>query len=295
MQTQDALQPALRRPAAWLALPMSWLRPNGIQGGREAYQLRFLCGAVVLATAVSALAVAAAAAMGQWLGVAVSSGFLFLIVLQAAAVRFGAPIRVVAWTVIATVGLLLVVSAALPSTNASGQLYWFLLIPLAARAFSAPRHDSQEEPRSWRIEFLAGVAALAAVVVVIALRPASFDAAPIVSSGAHYALGIDVALFLLSALGLLYVHDLSVRETAAELRRLQELLAVCAWCRKISHAGEWIGVEEYLAQRQNVELTHGMCPACHQKHFPSAPHPAPSPSAGTGATPGDSPSGLRIR
>jgi hypothetical protein len=75
---------------------------------------------------------------------------------------------------------------------------------------------------------------------------------------------IDVALFLISALGLLYVHDLSVRETNAELRRLRALLSMCAWCRKIKNDGEWVGLEHYMAQRQDIALTHGMCPTCYE-------------------------------
>jgi hypothetical protein len=55
-----------------------------------------------------------------------------------------------------------------------------------------------------------------------------------------------------------------VRETAAELRRLQALLSVCAWCRKIRCDDEWVGLEQYMAQRQNIELTHGMCPSCYE-------------------------------
>ncbi|AMW03914.1 hypothetical protein [Gemmatimonas phototrophica] len=243
---------------------MAWLRPGGARDGGEAYQLRFLAGAITLATVVSALAVTAAAGAGQWHGVALTGGYLALILAQALAVRLGAPIRVVAFTIIATVGLLFAASALVPSENQAGQLYWFLLVPLAARAFAVPRHDTVAESQSWRTGFIAGGAALLAVVAIVAYLSTRSGISVNGSRPMSYGVGIDVALFLMSALGLLYVHDLSVRETTAELRRLQALLSMCAWCRKIKSDGEWVGLEQYMAQRKDISLTHGMCPTCYE-------------------------------
>jgi hypothetical protein len=264
MSSQQAWLVAVPQGARWLTRPMAWLRPGGAHDGGEAYQLRFLAGAITLATVVSVLAVAAAAAAGQWRGVALTGGYLSLILLQAFAVRLGAPIRVVAFTIIGTAGLLFAASALLPSGNQSGQLYWFLLVPLAARAFAVPRHDSATNAQSWRTGFIAGAAALLAVAAIIAYLSTRPGISANGSGAVTFGVGIDVALFLVSALGLLYVHDLSVRETTAELRRLQALLAVCAWCRKIKCDGEWVGVEQYMAQRKDIALTHGMCPACYE-------------------------------
>jgi hypothetical protein len=243
---------------------MAWLRPKGARDGGEAYQLRFLAGAIVLATAVAVLAVSAAAAAGQWLGVAVTGSFLALVLLQALAVRLGAPIRVVAFTVIATAGLLFAASALVPGDNQAGQLYWFLLVPLSVRAFSVPRHDAATPSQSWRSGFVAGGAAFLAVVAIISYLSTGPSAGVNGPRPLSFGVGIDVALFLISALGLLYVHDLSVRETNAELRRLRALLAMCSWCRKIKNDGEWVGLEQYMAQRQDIALTHGMCPTCYE-------------------------------
>ena len=271
------MEQLVKRPATapqaarWLERSMAWLRPGGTRGGREAYQLRFMSGAILLGVLVSSLALPAATAMGQWLSVGFLGTFLVALLLQAGAVRLGAPVGLVAWTVIATVGLFLVATALVPGAMQAHQLYWFLLIPLAARALAVPRHDDWARPRSWRTEFVAGAAALAAAVLVIACYAAGLNFGQPTSSTPAYALGIDFALFLVSALGLLYVDDLSVRETAAELRRLQELLSICAWCRKIQDGGEWVGLEQYVARRQNAELSHGMCPACYQRHFPREP------------------------
>lgn len=241
---------------------MSWLRPHGTRDGGEAYQLRFLAGAISLATVVSVLAVSVAFGAGEWRGVAVTSGYLTLILLQALAVRLGAPIQVIAFTMIGTVGLLFAVSALVPSSNQTGQLYWFLLIPLAVRAFTVPRHDAVAHSQSWRSGFIAGGAALLAVIAIVAYLSTGSIPTVAGSRSVPLGVGIDVALFLISALGLLYVHDLSVRETTAELRRLQALLSMCSWCRKIKSDGEWVGLEQYMTQRQDIALTHGMCPTC---------------------------------
>jgi hypothetical protein len=276
MASQNTGIASMPQGPRWLRRPMTWLRPEGTRDGGEAYQLRFLTGAIILASVVSVLAIVAAAMAGKWLGVAVTGGYLLLILAQALAVRAGAPIRVVAFTLIATVGLLFVASALVPGANQAGQLYWFLLVPLAVRAFAVPRHDATTAAQSWRSGFVAGGAALLAVVAVLAYLESSAGVGADGSRAVPFAVGIDVALFLLSALGLLYVHDLSVRETTAELRRLQALLSVCAWCRKIKYDEEWVGLEQYMAQRQNIELTHGMCPTCYEAQT-VAGRTAPSP------------------
>jgi hypothetical protein len=268
MLTHDGEVMAMFPASRWLERPMSWLRPEGPRGGREAYQLRFLTGAITLATVVSVLALGATAVLGKPKSMALIGGYLVLILLQAAAVRLGAAITTISWTVLTTVGLFLVACAIVPNSNPAGQLYWFLLIPLAARALDVQRHDAPPEQRSWRAELIAGAAALVALALVIAFHPPRPAVGAVNPNAMALSVGLDVALFLISALGLLYVHDLSVRETAAELRRLQQLLAICAWCRKINYSNEWVALEQYMALRQNVELTHGMCPTCCDRHFP---------------------------
>ena len=59
-----------------------------------------------------------------------------------------------------------------------------------------------------------------------------------------------------------------VRELEAALareRRLQELLPICAWCRKVRNdQNYWQAVEEYLSEHAAVRFTHGICPDCLQ-------------------------------
>jgi hypothetical protein len=50
-----------------------------------------------------------------------------------------------------------------------------------------------------------------------------------------------------------------------EVDRLQDLLPVCAWCRKVrDDHGLWQGVEGYL-QAKGAKLTHGICPRCQEE------------------------------
>jgi len=57
-----------------------------------------------------------------------------------------------------------------------------------------------------------------------------------------------------------------VRDLEAALareRRLQGLLPICAWCRKIRNdQNYWQRVEEYLSEHAAVRFSHSICPDC---------------------------------
>ncbi len=54
----------------------------------------------------------------------------------------------------------------------------------------------------------------------------------------------------------------ALEDALEEVGRLQDLLPVCAWCRKVrDDHGLWQGVEGYL-QSKGAKLTHGICPKC---------------------------------
>jgi len=45
--------------------------------------------------------------------------------------------------------------------------------------------------------------------------------------------------------------------------RLEGLLPICAWCKKIrDEPGYWREVEEFISAHANVSFTHGVCPRC---------------------------------
>ena len=71
----------------------------------------------------------------------------------------------------------------------------------------------------------------------------------------------------------LYKHELerelrAAKERAeaslAELRRLQKLIPICAYCRKVRTAdSDWQGLEHYITAHLDARFSHGICPSCY--------------------------------
>ena len=58
----------------------------------------------------------------------------------------------------------------------------------------------------------------------------------------------------------LHQANAELRAVLACMHRLQPMIKVCAWCRKIrTRAGEWVELQDFLA---HGEVTHGMCGGC---------------------------------
>ena len=58
------------------------------------------------------------------------------------------------------------------------------------------------------------------------------------------------------------------RRAEAEVQTLTGLLPICASCKKIREDGEWIQVDQYVAEHSEAEFTHGLCPPCVAKLYP---------------------------
>ena len=57
------------------------------------------------------------------------------------------------------------------------------------------------------------------------------------------------------------VGQLELRRALADLRLIEQMVALCAWCRSVRTAeGEWSPLADYVMR--TVKVTHGMCPAC---------------------------------
>jgi hypothetical protein len=60
-----------------------------------------------------------------------------------------------------------------------------------------------------------------------------------------------------------------LRSARSELKVLEGLLPICAWCKKIrDEKGDWNNVETYLADRSEVSFTHAICADCADEHRP---------------------------
>jgi hypothetical protein len=43
---------------------------------------------------------------------------------------------------------------------------------------------------------------------------------------------------------------------------LESLIVMCAWCRRVRSAGEWLRVEEFLERQHQSRTSHGICEGC---------------------------------
>ena len=53
-----------------------------------------------------------------------------------------------------------------------------------------------------------------------------------------------------------------LQKALREVKTLQGLLPVCAWCgRKIeTETGDWVSLESYIEEHTDAQFTHGICP-----------------------------------
>jgi hypothetical protein len=52
----------------------------------------------------------------------------------------------------------------------------------------------------------------------------------------------------------------------AQVKQLQGLLPICAWCKKIRDGEDyWHSVEDYISHRTDARFSHGVCPDCLSK------------------------------
>ncbi len=55
-----------------------------------------------------------------------------------------------------------------------------------------------------------------------------------------------------------------LQKALREVKTLQGLLPICAWCgRKIeTELGAWVSLESYIEDHSDAQFTHGICPDC---------------------------------
>ncbi|MEI6567493.1 MAG: GAF domain-containing protein [Verrucomicrobiota bacterium] len=64
---------------------------------------------------------------------------------------------------------------------------------------------------------------------------------------------------------LLELRRVSAKMAAAlqEVKTLQSLLPVCAWCKRVRDSdGSWMSPELYIMNKSRGSVTHGICPTC---------------------------------
>ena len=62
-----------------------------------------------------------------------------------------------------------------------------------------------------------------------------------------------------------------------QVKTLQELLPICAWCKRIrDDEGYWNQVEAYFHKYTGADFTHGICPQCLEKLHAKWKHKVPA-------------------
>ena len=62
------------------------------------------------------------------------------------------------------------------------------------------------------------------------------------------------------------VRDL--RHALEQVRRLEGLLPICAYCKRIrDDRSYWHEVERYISRHSEAEFTHSICPECYERHI----------------------------
>lgn len=57
-----------------------------------------------------------------------------------------------------------------------------------------------------------------------------------------------------------------LEDALARVKRLQGLLPICAYCKRIRNdRNYWQQVEGYISERSEAEFSHGICPDCYEK------------------------------
>jgi hypothetical protein len=61
------------------------------------------------------------------------------------------------------------------------------------------------------------------------------------------------------------------RQLTRQIEALQELLPICAWCKKVRNdRGYWYQIEKYITSNSKTKITHGICPDCEAKYLQPA-------------------------
>jgi hypothetical protein len=54
----------------------------------------------------------------------------------------------------------------------------------------------------------------------------------------------------------------ATRQILRRFRYLEELLTMCAWCRKLQHGSDWVSLEDYCIRELGIDISHAICPQC---------------------------------
>lgn len=78
---------------------------------------------------------------------------------------------------------------------------------------------------------------------------------------------IEVGKRLITLQNSLADHVQRLQEALDQVKTLQGILPICAYCKKIRNDQQyWQQVEDYISNRTNATFSHGVCPDCMEIH-----------------------------
>ncbi|HAV65366.1 MAG TPA: hypothetical protein DCY13_23700, partial [Verrucomicrobiales bacterium] len=78
---------------------------------------------------------------------------------------------------------------------------------------------------------------------------------------------VDVGIRVLELQGKLSRRVTELEEALANVKRLQGLLPICSYCKRVRDDGNyWKQVDMYIAEHTEAKLSHGFCPDCFEVH-----------------------------
>jgi phosphoserine phosphatase RsbU/P len=65
-------------------------------------------------------------------------------------------------------------------------------------------------------------------------------------------------------------REKELEQALGEIKVLRGLLPICSHCKKIrDEKGKWHPVEGYIRDHSNADFSHGICPECLNKYYPT--------------------------
>lgn len=72
-------------------------------------------------------------------------------------------------------------------------------------------------------------------------------------------------------LGIVIKEERKERKSDSNPRCFRDFLSICCHCKNINNdQGEWQGIETYFKKKYEILFSHGICPECLKKYYPTA-------------------------
>lgn len=142
---------------------------------------------------------------------------------------------------------------------------WFYLFPLSAYYVFGVREGSL-----WVFFSLVGAVAFSLLNLGPHTYPSNISIRFLISYAQVAILAWGLEYSRMRYYDKLMMEKLKVEDALNEVRRLQNLLPICASCKNIrDDTGYWHQVETYMRDHAGMEFSHGICPDCQAEMFAS--------------------------